>query len=67
MVFTFIKQSTKDMPLENIVQMTNSLSRLGIDIKDFEESFISNSENVPPTKKMKLQVVSSSPNQTADL
>lgn len=67
LIFTFIKQSTKDMPLENIVQMTNSLSRLGIDIKDFEDSFISNSENVPPTKKMKLQVVNSSPNQTVDM
>lgn len=67
LIFTFIKQSTKDMPLENIVLMTNSISRLGIDIKDFEESFISNSVNVPPTKKMKLQVVNCSPNQTVDL
>lgn len=65
MIFTFIKPSTKDMPLENTVQMTNSLSRLGIDIKYYEESFISNSENVPPAKKMK--VVNSSPNQIVDL
>lgn len=46
--------------------MTNSLSRLGIDIKDYEESFISNSENVPYTKKMKLPVVNSSPNHIVD-
>lgn len=65
LIFTFIKPSTKDMPLENTVQMTNSLSRLGIDIKYYEESFISNSENVPPAKKMK--VVNSSPNQIVDL